>query len=218
MSRIAVFGYGSLADPQSAARTLGRPVDEVVPARLAGWRRRWSEARHNHRSEKTFALEPGGELPEWVLGLNVEPAPEAAVEEGPNGVLIEVTETELERLDVREVRYERAEVTELVSCDEVKDAGGVAASSKGGDALGTTGALRFDLVVVYTAKPEHFATQPPAGAAILASYVRTVEAAFAALGPGQLETYRETTGPPPLRPVEAKLVRDEIPPGNPRQW
>jgi cation transport regulator ChaC len=205
MSRIAVFGYGSLADPQSAARTLGRPVEEVVPARLAGWRRRWSEARHNHRSEKTFALEPGGELPEWVLGLNVEPAPQVSAPEGPNGVLIEVSEAELERLDVREVRYARAEVTEQIG-PEARHAEGAA------------GVERFDLVVTYTAKPEHFAPQPPPGAAILASYARTVEAAFAALGPGHLETFRETTGPPPLEPVEARLIRDEIPPGNPRQW
>jgi len=217
MTRIAVFGYGSLADPRSAARTLGREVRAVIPARLGGWRRRWSEARDNRRCEKTFALEPGGELPDWVLGLNVEPAPEAPVEEGPNGVLIEVTEDELEHLDVREVRYERADVTGLVSCGGTRDAEGIAASANGGDAPGAP-AHRFDLVIAYTAKPEHFAPEPPAGAVILATYARTVEAAFAALGPEQLQTYRETTGPPPVEPVEAKLVRDEIPPGNPRQW
>lgn len=205
MTRIAVFGYGSLVDPRSAARTLGREVPELLPARLAGWRRRWSEARDNHRCEKTFALEPGGELPDWVLGLNVEPAPDISPGEGPNGVLIEVGEDELEHLDVREMRYERADVTGLVSCDGTKDAEGKTAH-------------RFDLVIAYTTKPEHFVPEPPAGAVILATYARTVEAAFAALGPEQLQTYRETTGPLPVEPVEARLVRDEIPPGNPRQW
>lgn len=195
MKRIAVFGYGSLADPRSAARTLGRVVPRPVPARLAGWKRRWSEVRDNRRCEKTFALEPGGELPDWVLGLNVEPSPDVTDERGPNGVLIEVTVEELERLDVREMRYERAEVTALIS-----------------------GAESFDLVVTYTAKPEHFAPEPPPGAAILASYARTVEAAFTSLGPGHLEAYRQTTGPPPVEPVEATLIRDRIPPGNPRQW
>lgn len=195
MTRVAVFGYGSLADPHSAAQTLGREVPKLVPARLGGWRRRWSEVRDNRRCEKTFALEPSGELPDWVLGLNVEPASGVPGEAGPNGVLIEVSEEELERLDVRELRYDRVDVTAL-----------------------TAGAERFDLVVTYTARPENFAPEPPARAAILASYARTVEAAFAALGPEQLEAYRETTGPPPVEPVEATLVRDSIPPGNPRQW
>lgn len=195
MTRIAVFGYGSLVDPRSAARTLGREVPDPQPARLAGWRRRWSEARDNHRCEKTFALEPSGELPDWVLGLNVEPAPDVSPGEGPNGVLIEVGEDELEHLDLREMRYDRVDVTAQAG-----------------------GAHGFDLVIAYTTKPEHFVPEPPAGAVILATYARTVEAAFAALGPEQLQTYRETTGPLPVEPVEARLVRDEIPPGNPRQW
>lgn len=203
MQRIAVFGYVSLVDPRSAARTLGREVREVAPARLGDWRRRWSEARDNHRCEKTFALEDGGELPDWVLGLNVEPAPGTPPGAGPNGALIEVTERELEYLDLREMRYERVNVTAQVSVD-----GGAPGAGEG----------RFDLVVAYTALPEHFAPEPPPGAVILATYARTVEAAFATLGPGHLDAYRETTGPPPVEPVEARLVRDEIPPGNPRQW
>ena len=53
---------------------------------------------------------------------------------------------------------------------------------------------------------------------ILASYERAVEAAFESLGPGELELFRETTGPRPVEVVEAALVRDRIPPGNPREW
>ena len=55
MTRLAVFAYGSLASLASAERTLGRPVEPGGQVRLAGWRRRWSLARDNLLSEKTFA-------------------------------------------------------------------------------------------------------------------------------------------------------------------
>ena len=193
MSRTAVFGYGSLADPASAARTLGRPVPPPSLARLPGWRRRWSLARDNLRVEKTFAL-AGGELPPWILGLNIEPDPEG-LGEPPNGVLVEVSEAELRRLDVRELRYDRAEVTERV------DGAGV-----------------FDRVVTYVGKPEQHVPRPPEGAVVMRSYVETVERAFDALGPGELELFWRSTDPPPVEVVEAVLVRDRIPPGNPREW
>ncbi len=192
MGRIAVFGYGSLADPESAARTLGREVAGMEIATLTGWRRRWSCWRDNLAHEKTFAVEPGGELPPAIVGLNVEPAEPG--EAGPNGVLIEVTEADLVRLDVREMRYDRVDVS---GCEE------------------PTGS--FERVVAYTAKPAH-STRPPEGAVIMAPYVRTVEAAFDALGPGQLDAFRDTTGPLPAPAVDARLVRDDIPPGNPRDW
>ena len=38
---------------------------------------------------------------------------------------------------------------------------------------------------------------------ILAAYARAVEAAFAALGPDQLDLFRETTGPYPVEVIEA---------------
>lgn len=193
MTRIAVFAYGSLVDPRSAALTMARTV-EPMPARLGGWRRRWSQARDNLRAEKTFAIEPGGALPPWILGLNLEPAPGTPQAEGPNGALIEVTAAELTALDRRELRYDRIEVAAPPHED------------------------RFGKVFAYTAKPAHFAPEPPAGAAIVAAYARTVETAFAALGASELDTFRATTGPPPVEPVDAVLIRDRIPPGNPRDW
>ena len=53
---------------------------------------------------------------------------------------------------------------------------------------------------------------------MIESYLRTVEAAFAALGPEQLDRFRATTSPPPVEVTEATLVRDEILAGNPRGW
>ncbi len=192
--RIAVFGYGSLVSAESASRTVGRLVPHPRPARLHGWRRRWSQARDNHRAEKTFELADGS-LPGYCLGLNVELGEDDA---GPvNGVLIELSEAELDRLDIREIRYDRVEVTDLVD-------------PMAGD--------HFDLVITYTAKTTNFAPEPPEGTVILTSYAATVERGFAALGDGELEHYRATTGPYPVEVVEARIIRDQAPPGNPRAW
>ena len=192
--RLALFAYGSLVSRASAERTLGRPVEHASLARLPGWRRGWSQVRDNLATEKTFADAETGVVPPHCLGLNLEHDPEAA---GPNGVLLEVSEAELERLAIREIRYDRIDVT--------------------GAAPEET-AAEFARVVTFTAKAPNFAPTPPPGAVILAAYVRAVEGAFGALGAGQLELFRETTGPTPVEVIEAVLVHDEIPQGNPRDW
>ncbi len=193
MTRVAVFAYGSLASLASAERTLGRPVEHAGRARLAGWRRRWSLARDNLRSEKTFARADDGTVPPHCLGLNIE----RAAGPGPNGLLIEITEDELDRLAVREMRYDRIEVTaEIVTADQPG----------------------FDRVFTFTAKPRNYAETPPPGAVILASYARTVEAAFESLGSDQYDLFHDTTDPHPVEVVEGVLVRDQIPAGNPRDW
>jgi hypothetical protein len=189
---LAVFAYGSLVLPDSAALTLGRPVPPPEPATLRGWCRRWSLCRDNRSAEKTFAREPGGELPPFMLGLNLERVGDSAL--APNGALLALSQEELERLDLRELRYDRVEVTEEV------------------------GDHSFDAVFTYTAKEGHFAPQPPAGAVALASYIRTLERGFNLLGKDQWERFLQTTGLPPVEMIEAVLVRDAIPPGNPREW
>jgi cation transport regulator ChaC len=195
VSRLAVFGYGSLVSAASASLTLGRAVPPPRPARLHGWRRRWSEKRDNLTCEKTFAL-ADGRCPEWILGLNLEPGEDQAG--SVNGVLLELSEAELERLDIREIRYDRVEVTDLVD--------------------GTESSINADRIVAYAAKPAHHAPEPPADAVILASYASAIEEAFRSLGPGELDRFRATTGPYPVERAEGTLVRDRIPPGNPRAW
>lgn len=192
-ARVALFAYGSLVSAASAERTLGRPVEQAALTRLAGWRRRWSQVRDNLATEKTFANAETGVVPPHCLGLNLERDPGAA---GPNGVLLEVSEPELERLGLREIRYDPVDVT--------------------GTPAGT--ATEFDRVVTFTAKPANFAATPPPGAVILAPYVRAVEAAFGTLGADQLDVFCETTGPAPVEVIEVVLVHDEIPQGNPREW
>ncbi|MEK6277791.1 MAG: hypothetical protein AABM29_07255 [Actinomycetota bacterium] len=195
MSRIAVFGYGSLVSPRSVAETLGREPEAPIPARLQEWKRRWSLLRDNLRSEKTFARQSDGEPPPFVLGLNLERAGTGEDHLAPNGALIELSAGELERLDVRELRYNRIAVTEHVSARH-----------------------SFDSVFTYTARPEHFAPRPPDGTVAMAPYLRAIEAAHRELGDDQWQLFLETTGLPPVEVIEPVLVRDEIPPGNPRDW
>jgi hypothetical protein len=195
--RIAVFGYASLASPASASQTLGRPVEIAAVARLDGWARAWTLGREQAASEKTFARADGS-IPRYCLGLNIEPDPAARA---PNGVLIELMEAELDRLDLRERRYDRVDVTESIFFD-----------------ARAAPAMPFDRVIAYRAKPRHHHPAAPVDAVIVGTYPTTVEAAFDALGPGQLDLFRATTAPPPVPLVEGRLVRDEIPPGNPRAW
>jgi cation transport regulator ChaC len=192
MSRLGLFGYGSLVLRESAAMTLGRAPGEMRPVRLRDWRRRFSQRRDNLTCEKTFECD-GGRRPEWILGLNVEQGEDEA---GPvNGVVIELTEAELDRLDIREIRYDRVDVTGAVDGEDLPER-----------------------IVTYTAKKFHFAPQPPEDAVILATYASAVERGFEALGPRELDHYLRTTGPDPVERVAATLVIDRIPDGNPRAW
>jgi hypothetical protein len=189
--RLGLFGYGSLVIPESASMTLGRAVEELGLARLHDWRRRFSQRRDNLTCEKTFEC-AGGWRPEWILGLNVEEGEDDA---GPvNGVVIELSEAELDRLDIREIRYDRLDVTGSVDGEDLPER-----------------------IVTYKAKEFHFAPQPPEDSIILATYAAAVEAGFEALGPGELDHYLATT-PYPVGRHEATLVIDKIPEGNPRDW
>lgn len=193
VTRLGLFAYGSLVSPASAATTLGHPVAASGVVRLPGRRRRWSTRRDNLGSEKTFARSSDGTRPAHVLGLNLEPCDDDA--EAPNGVVLEVSEADLERLDLREMRYVRFAIGAVpagVDCDEL---------------------------YAYRAREQHFASRPPEDAIVIASYAGFVEAAFEALGEGERERYLETTGRPPVEVAEAVLVTDRsIPPGNPRDW
>ena len=189
--QLGLFGYGSLVLPESASMTLGRPAGELRPVRLHDWRRRFSQRRDNLTCEKTFECDDGWR-PEWILGLNVEEREDAA---GPvNGVVIELSEAELDRLDIREIRYDRVDVSGSIEGDDPPAR-----------------------IVTYTAKPFHFAPEPPDDAVILETYASAVELGFSALRKDELEHYRMTT-PYPVERVDATLVIDRIPEGNPRAW
>jgi hypothetical protein len=191
MSRLGLFGYGSLVLHESASMTLGRTAGELRPARLRDWSRRFSQRRDNLTCEKTFECAEGWR-PEWILGLNVEEGEDKA---GPvNGVVIALTEAELDRLDIREIRYDRVDVTGSIEGEDLPER-----------------------IVTYKAKAFHFAPEPPEDSIILVTYAAAVEKGFDALGPGELDHYLATTSYPVDR-HEGTLVIDRIPDGNPRDW
>ncbi len=177
--------------------TLGRSPIAVTAASLPGWRRSFSSRRDNLRSEKTFAR-PDGSLPEWILSLNIERR--EGSEAGPNGVLIEVDGEDLLRLDRRELRYARADVTAEIEVE-----------------AGTT-TPSFDRVLAYVARPENRADGTLRGSVVLKRYVDAVEDAFAQFGADVLATYRATTEPPAAEIIDATLVEGDIRQGNPRAW
>ena len=193
--RVAVFAYGSLVSRASCERTLGSPVEGIWAAELRGWRRGFTLARANRTCEKTFSRADTGEIPEWVLALNVESSSPAG---WVNGALIELSTDARARLDARELRYARRDVSAAVHA-------GPAAPS-------------FAAVYTYVARSEHHAPTPPEGAVILRSYAEAVESAFADLGRDEVERFRASTAVPAVELIDGILVRDSIPPGNPRDW
>jgi hypothetical protein len=112
-------------------------------------------------------------------------------------VLSELTEAQLDRLDIREIRYRRVDVTDAVDAPDGHP---------------------FDRVITYVAKPEHHHPTPPEDAIVVSTYPAAIEAAFELLGGDQLELFQRTTAPIPVEVADASLVRDGIPPGNPRDW
>ncbi|MCB1622423.1 MAG: gamma-glutamylcyclotransferase [Thiothrix sp.] len=97
-----IFGYGSLLSPASAARTLQRPVchSELCCGVLHGFVRSWTAA-----TRITLCID--GELCcHQALFLDLTPRSGSSC----NGVCLEVTDSELKALDVRERGYERRQV------------------------------------------------------------------------------------------------------------
>lgn len=96
-----VFAYGSLLQPDSAAKTLGRPVElaDYVPVRVQGWTRTWTVA------DRVRCTGDGRE--HLARFLDLAPGDGASVA----GALIRVTPDELRRLQRRERNYRMEEIT-----------------------------------------------------------------------------------------------------------
>ncbi|MBM3728429.1 MAG: hypothetical protein FJW40_23760 [Acidobacteria bacterium] len=100
---VFVFAYGSLMEPESAARTIAvKPGTRFEPARLYGYLRGWTSAAQ-------VLLDDAAD-PRPMAFLALREVHDAYC----NGVLVPVTSADLARLDMREQPYQRTEVTPLV--------------------------------------------------------------------------------------------------------
>ncbi|MDB4948940.1 MAG: hypothetical protein JWM27_1589 [Gemmatimonadetes bacterium] len=167
---VALFGYGSLMDPASAGRMLGREVAaaELVPATLRGYVRTWT------LRERVVAEAAGGEV--TAVFLDLSPAPGRRV----NGVLMRLSDAEMAFARVREKNYDAVDVTALVhpSPDET--------------------ALGAAPVWTFIARPAFVARPGDGEMFVMERYERKVEAACARFGPRFREEFAASTVPADL--------------------
>ena len=99
-----LFGYGSLINLDSAAKTLGRslPRELVQPAWLDGYQRSWTVF-----DRATFVDGDRVGQAVHIIFLNLEPRQGATC----RGVLIPLQPGDLDRFDQREKAYDRVDVT-----------------------------------------------------------------------------------------------------------
>lgn len=174
--KIAVFGYGSLVNPKSLQRTLGKlPLSQ--PVILNNWQRDWSAILENVESSSHYTL-IDGDVPKNVAVLNIQRAPNSIV----NGILIGCTSQELEALIKREVHYSIVDVT-----DDIEDVFG------------------YDKIYSFTAKSE-FTGSRDTDVIIPKSYLDLVEEGFRSLSKDQLAMYLKTTPTPTHRVKKARFI------------
>lgn len=184
MSGVWVFGYGSLASPQSFGRTLGRdlrPGIDFLEAELAGFGRRWNYGVMH--STGVWHDEHGQQHDRTIVALGiVESAGERV-----NGVVGWVEFDELTELDRRERHYHRVDVASTVTVHSDVPIDGS--------------------IMVYVPRTEsidHYVRARDGGtAAVDHDYWTRVDAAFAALGADRRATYHASTPAPdiPILPL-----------------
>lgn len=104
-----IFGYGSLVSPEDVFRTLGRRVELIYPVQLRGWVRDWGVVVDITKTHRTFDLNE--DCPTHIAALNIRRPEPGERPTDPNGVLFEVTDDDLAKIDIRERCYERMDVT-----------------------------------------------------------------------------------------------------------
>lgn len=182
-----VFAYGSLLSPTTLLSTLpGIRLDDVAPAKVRGYQRVFDVAFPNDGSQADKAYYSGEVRPPFVLFVNLSVRPSAVV----NGILIPVSDSQLDRLRERERRYE------LTDCS---------------GAIESTTPAEAARVVTFTGMPA-FTTAEDVGAGVVAqNYVDLIQAGarhWDERHPGFLNDFHESTQMPsadaivPLRRVD----------------
>jgi cation transport regulator ChaC len=179
-SRHYVFGYGSLLERHDGS------ADGPVICELAGYRRTWNVAMDNRETIPGYKhyvdRETGVRGPWFVTFLNIVPDGGASV----NGVLFEVDEALLERLDDRERNYERVDVSACI------------AGAVDGRVWAYAGSR---------AAEQRFEIGCRAGRAVISrSYYAGVRDDFAAAGADALKRFDELTDPVPCPILDLRRI------------
>ena len=180
-----VFGFGSLVDPDDPVKGLGWGV-----ARLSGYRRAWNVGMHNRHdrvNDKFFVTSDNRRHEGVIVSLGLEKHSTTTV----NGVVFRVERRQLARLDEREKRYVRVDISDRLLTDlELGSDPTVFAYIPNDEALAVCAeALLTEVAVV--SRPYH----------------DRVERAFASLGDHELATYFETTRAPEAPLLDLQIVR-----------
>lgn len=167
-----VFAYGSLLLPESASRTLDRPVlmEDYVPARVFGWRRTWALL------DRVRSSSDGSEQRARFLDLERQDGACTA------GALLRITPDELARLKLRERNYlleDIGAVTQVVHGRPLAEGG-----------------RRHSRIVTFVGRPEHRAREGEG--VVPARYLGILDKASLVHGLWLAEEFAKT--PPPDLP------------------
>lgn len=157
-----IFGYGSLINLQSASQTLGRTIgpESIAVATLSDYVRAW-------RVVIPVIAGLDASKPVNAVFLDIEKQSGKRV----NGILIQVTLAELKRLDLRELGYDRVDVTQSI-----------------------TPKFPHAVVFTYQGKPDCLTTTASA-AKVLGDYVEIVNKGVLRLGEAFRKEFENTTKP-----------------------
>jgi hypothetical protein len=105
--RSYIFGYGSLIIPESVTKSLGRHIDkeDISLVEVNDFTRLWRLV------VQVIVNYDGNERPVNAVFLDIQKLPGKII----NGSLIEVSEEDLNNLDIREKQYDRIDITESVT-------------------------------------------------------------------------------------------------------
>lgn len=160
-----LFSYGSLINRTSAENVLKRPLtrDDLIPALLHGFQRCWS-------AREDLYFEGLGRQASGIF-LDLLPAPGSQL----NGVVMQISPQELERLKLREKNYDCLDIAQ--SLQEPRPSGEV---------------------FTFVCRAEHRVRPGEPDAYIPQRYIDMVRSGCLAIGPEFLRHYDATTAPAPF--------------------
>lgn len=181
-----IFVYGSLVNPQELIRTLGHPAKTLHPVWLGGWVRDWSVVIDNSKGRQRFLPVENTDIISYVAALNVRQPSPGEIATDPNGVLVEVSEDDINKLNARESHYTLTDVTKHV--------------------IGAPEGL----IYTYTGKEQFLITPLNQNTVVIPeSYATLVLDSFSALGDDMHLQYLRTTKPTIL-PIRPSVFREVI--------